>query len=124
MASYKANTYAEVCTQRSNNSWQGTWSTNGYMHLSIPLLHNCTLFISWIGLLMRSGPLTMWHDQYVLVMVDKFSKWIQLVLLLKKSNKRVAYGFLDQVFNQFEAPTEVPVISCSSQNRMVQYQIF
>jgi len=73
---------------------------------------------------MRSGPLTMWHDQYVLVMVDKFSKWIQLVLLLKKSNKRVAYGFLDQVFNQFEAPTEVPVISCSSQNRMVQYQIF
>jgi hypothetical protein len=73
---------------------------------------------------MESGPLTMWHDQYVLVMVDKFSKWIQLVLLLNKSNKRVAYAFLDQVFNQFGAPTEVPVISCSSQNRMVQNQIF
>jgi hypothetical protein len=72
----------------------------------------------------RPSPLTMWHNQYVLVMVDKFSKWIQLVLLLNKSNKRVAYAFLDQVFNQSGAPTEVPMISCSSQNQIVQNQIF
>jgi hypothetical protein len=31
----------------------------------------------------RPSPLTIWHNHYVLVMmVDKFSKWIQLALLL------------------------------------------
>ncbi len=46
-------------------------------------------------------PLIMWYNSCVLVMVEHFSKWIELMLLLDKSNEGVAYAFLDQILNQF-----------------------
>jgi hypothetical protein len=52
-------------------------------------------------------PLTVRHNRYVLVMVEHFSKWIELVPSSEKSNKRVAYAFLDKVFSHFGAPVEV-----------------
>jgi hypothetical protein len=52
-------------------------------------------------------PLTVWKNRYVLVMVEHFSKWIELVPSLDKSSKGVAYAFLDRVLNHFGAPVEV-----------------
>ncbi len=47
------------------------------------------------------------HNRYVLVMVEHFSKWIELVPSLDKSSKGVAYAFFDKVFSHFGAPAEV-----------------
>ncbi len=52
-------------------------------------------------------PLIVRHNRYVLVMVEHFSKWVELVPSLDKSSEGVAYAFLDRVFNHFGAPTEV-----------------
>jgi hypothetical protein len=52
-------------------------------------------------------PLTVWHNRYVLVMVEHFSKWIELVPSPNKSNEGVAYVFLDRVLSHFGAPVEV-----------------
>jgi len=52
-------------------------------------------------------PLTVRHNRYVSVMVEHFSKWIELVPSLDKSSKGVAYAFLDRVFSHFGAPTKV-----------------
>ncbi|CAM6110662.1 unnamed protein product [Calypogeia fissa] len=47
------------------------------------------------------------HNRYVLVMVEHFSKWIELVTLLDKSSEGVAYAFLDRVLSHFGAPAKV-----------------
>jgi transposase-like protein len=52
-------------------------------------------------------PLTVRHNKYVLVMVEHFSKWIELVPSLDKSSEGVAYAFLDRVLSHFGAPAEV-----------------
>jgi hypothetical protein len=52
-------------------------------------------------------PLTARHNRYVLVMVEHFCKWIELVPSLDKSNEGVAYAFLDRVLSHFGALTEV-----------------
>jgi len=51
--------------------------------------------------------LTPQHDQYVLVMIEHFSKWLELVCLLDHSNERATYTFLDRVFSKFGALAEV-----------------
>jgi hypothetical protein len=40
-------------------------------------------------------------------MIEHFSKWLELVLLLDHSNERAAYAFLDRMFNRFGALTKV-----------------
>jgi hypothetical protein len=52
-------------------------------------------------------PLTVWHNRYVLVMVEQFSKWIELVPSPDKSNEGIAYAFLDRVFSHFGAPAKM-----------------
>ncbi len=52
-------------------------------------------------------PLMVRHNRYVLVMVEHFFKWIELVPSLDKSNKGVAYAFLDRVLSHFGAPAKV-----------------
>ncbi|WP_375609853.1 DDE-type integrase/transposase/recombinase [Bartonella sp. AC53GZZY] len=52
-------------------------------------------------------PLTVRHHRYVLVMVEHFSKWIELVALPDKSSEGTTYLFLDQVLSHFGAPAEV-----------------
>jgi hypothetical protein len=47
------------------------------------------------------------HNKYVLVMIEHFSKWIELVALLDKSSEGAAYSFLDRVLSCFGAPAEV-----------------
>ena len=55
------------------------------------------------------GPfhITKHHYNYVLVMIEHFSKWIEFVALLGKFTERVAYIFLDQVHSRFGAPADV-----------------
>ncbi|CAM6102398.1 unnamed protein product [Calypogeia fissa] len=52
-------------------------------------------------------PLTVRHHRYVLVMVEHFSKWIELVALPDKASEETAYAFLDRVLSHFGAPAEV-----------------
>ena len=47
------------------------------------------------------------HNKYVLVMIERFSEWIELVALHDKFSERVAYAFLNWIFSQFGASTEV-----------------
>jgi hypothetical protein len=47
------------------------------------------------------------HNKYVLVMIEHFSKWIELVALPDKFSEGAAYSFLDRVLSRFGAPTEV-----------------
>ena len=45
--------------------------------------------------------------KYVLVMVEHFSKWIELVALPQNSSELAATAFLDRVLARIGAPTEV-----------------
>jgi hypothetical protein len=56
-----------------------------------------------------AGPLTITPHgaKYVLVMVEHFSKWIELVALLQNSSELAAMAFLDRVLARFGAPAEV-----------------
>ena len=56
-----------------------------------------------------AGPLlpTSRGTKFVLVMVEHFSKWIELVALSQNSSELVAAAFLDCVLARFGAPTEV-----------------
>ncbi len=55
------------------------------------------------------GPLnlTSRHNQYILVMIEHFSKWLELVPLLDRRNEAATYACLDKVLSKFGAPTEV-----------------
>jgi hypothetical protein len=52
-------------------------------------------------------PLMVRHNKYVLVMVEHFSKWIELVPSPDKSSEGVAYAFLDKVLSHFGALVEM-----------------
>jgi transposase InsO family protein len=52
-------------------------------------------------------PVTPRYNKYVLVIIEHFSKWIELVALPDKFSEGAAYSFLDCVLSRFEAPTEV-----------------
>jgi hypothetical protein len=45
-------------------------------------------------------------------MIEHFSKWLGLVLLLDCNNKGGAYAFLDKVFSRFGALAEVIINQC------------
>jgi hypothetical protein len=47
------------------------------------------------------------HNKYVLVMIEHFSKWIELVALLDKFSEGATYSFLDCVLSRFGALVEV-----------------
>jgi hemoglobin-like flavoprotein len=47
------------------------------------------------------------HNQYVFVMIENFSKWLELVPLLDHSNEGATNAFLDKMFNKFGALVEV-----------------
>jgi hypothetical protein len=56
-----------------------------------------------------AGPLlvTPRYNKYVLVMIEHFSKWIELVALPGKFSEGAAYLFLDRVLSRFGTPAEV-----------------
>jgi hypothetical protein len=56
-----------------------------------------------------AGPLTITPRgaKYVLVMVEQFSKWIELVALPQNSSELAAMAFFDRVLARFGVPAEV-----------------
>jgi transposase InsO family protein len=53
-----------------------------------------------------SLPVTPRHNKYVLVLIEHFSKWIELVALPDKLSEGAAYSFLDRVLSRFGVPVE------------------
>ncbi len=51
--------------------------------------------------------LTPWHNQYVLVMIEHFSKSLELVPLLDHSSEGTTYAFLAKILNRFGALVKV-----------------
>jgi hypothetical protein len=51
--------------------------------------------------------LIVWHNQYVLVMIEHFLKWLKLVPLSNYSNEGATYAFMDKVFNRFGISTTI-----------------
>lgn len=51
--------------------------------------------------------ITRGHDKYMPVMIEYFSKWVELLALLDKVSKRKTYTFLDGVLSYLGAPLEV-----------------
>jgi hypothetical protein len=51
--------------------------------------------------------LTSWLNFYVFIMIEHFSKWLELVPLPDHSNEDIAYAFLNKVLSRFGVPTEV-----------------
>jgi len=47
------------------------------------------------------------HNQYVLVMIKHFSKWLKLVPLPNCNSEGTAYAFLNKMFNKFGVSTKV-----------------
>jgi len=47
------------------------------------------------------------RDQYVLVMIEHFSKWLELVSLLDRNNERATYTFFNKVLSKFGALAKV-----------------
>ncbi len=41
--------------------------------------------------------LTIWHNQYILIMIEHFSKWLKLAPLPNCSSEKITYAFLDRV---------------------------
>jgi hypothetical protein len=60
------------------------------------------------------GPLSLTprHNQYVLVIIEHFSKLLELVALLDYKSEGVTNAFLDKVFNRFGALAEVFTNQC------------
>ncbi len=51
--------------------------------------------------------LTTQHNLYVLVMIEHFSKWLELVPLQYCNSEGATYAFLDMIFNRFGALVKV-----------------
>jgi hypothetical protein len=49
----------------------------------------------------------MQHNQYVLVMIEHFLKWLKLVSSLNRSNEATIYAFFDKMFNKFGALAKI-----------------
>jgi hypothetical protein len=47
------------------------------------------------------------YNKYVLVMIEHFFKWIELVALPDKFSEGAAYSFLDPILSRFGVPTKV-----------------
>ena len=52
-------------------------------------------------------PLSRTGQRYVLVMIEHFSKWVELVTMPRKESKFTAAAFLHRVLTMFGAPAEV-----------------
>jgi hypothetical protein len=103
----------EGCNCKFNNLFLGVWCVIEFGHLSMHLHLTYSPYQLW-GLgywwsLDFVGPLnlTPWHNQYVLVMIEHFSKWFELVPLRDHSNEWATYAFLDMVLSRFGALAKV-----------------
>ncbi len=71
-----------------------------------PTLHLQTLLVmgsryQWSLDFTNSLSLEPWHSWYVLVMVEHFFKWLELVPLRDYNSEWTKYAFLDRMFSRF-----------------------
>jgi len=73
--------------------------------------HTCTSSITFahhgVQILLTQLNLIMQHNQYVLVMIKQFLKWLKLAPWSNCSSEGVTYVFLDNVFIKFGALIKV-----------------
>jgi hypothetical protein len=51
--------------------------------------------------------LTPQHNRYVLVMIEHFFKWLELVPLPNHNSEGATYAFMDIMFSRLDVPTKV-----------------
>jgi hypothetical protein len=112
-ACFRFTTSGGECSNKFKQWWLDVWFVIVCGRLLTLQCHSCNHFPLWLlgyrWSLDFAGPLpvTPRHNKYVLVMIEHFSKWIELVALLDKFSEGAAYSFLDRVLSHFGAPAEV-----------------
>jgi hypothetical protein len=64
------------------------------------------MFYHWSCDLARELPQTSRGNVYIMIMIEHFSKWVELVVLPDKSSHSTNHAFLQQVLNMFGACAE------------------
>ena len=65
------------------------------------------MFYRWSVDLAGPFPLSRQGNRYAMIMVEHFSKWIEVVTIPRKEARFTAEAFLHRVLTMFGAPTEV-----------------
>jgi hypothetical protein len=68
------------------------------------------MFYQWSCDLAGELPQTSTGNVYIMIMIDHFSKWVKLVVLLNKSSHSTSQAFLQQVLSRFGACAECLMI--------------
>jgi hypothetical protein len=64
------------------------------------------MFYRWSCDLAKELPQTSKGNVYIMIMIEHFSKWVELVMLPDKSSHSTSQAFLQQVLSRFGACTE------------------
>jgi hypothetical protein len=64
------------------------------------------MFYHWSCDLARELPQTSKGNVYIMIMIEKVSKWVELVAMPDKSSHSTSQAFLQQVLNRFGACAE------------------
>ncbi len=64
------------------------------------------MFYRWSCDLVGKLPQTSRGNVYIMIMIEHFSKWVELVALLDKSSHSTSHAFLQQVLSRFRACAE------------------
>jgi hypothetical protein len=51
----------------------------------------------------------MQHNEYVLIMIEFFSKWLKSMPYLYHNNEGVAYAFINTLFSKFDTLVEISI---------------
>jgi hypothetical protein len=92
-------------------------------------LHLQPLFIMgleyyWSLDFVNSLSLIVWHNQYVLVIIEHLLKWLKLVPLPDRNNEGATYAFLEKVLGRFGVTTKVSLSKVWNSNIYVGKLIF
>jgi hypothetical protein len=64
------------------------------------------MFYRWSCDLVRKLPQTSKGNVYIMIMIEHFSKWVELVALSDKSSHNTNHAFLQQFLSRFGAYTK------------------
>jgi len=74
-----------------------------FRQLTLSPLPIQSMFYRWSCDLTRELPLTSKGNVYIMIMIEHFSKWVELVALSNKSSHNINHVFLQQVLSRFRA---------------------
>jgi hypothetical protein len=64
------------------------------------------MFFHWSCDLAGELPQTSRDNAYIMIMIEHFSKWVELVVLSNKSSHNISHVFLQQSLSRFRACVE------------------